>query len=193
MNRARAAFPRVEERKTKNVRSCRYTDECIEATAAIDAINVAHDPTVYQAAYDAMCSIPNYRCCGVYETEAEARASVHSEEREIAYLFTTGCGAAGGRFALYAGRRLVRDCRRSAQVGLRTESSWAMTITARRLQYLARISGGVFFRFDPRTQERQFSEMWKAVSVYSAGRRGGRQDDGRASGDPAALNDTIPF
>jgi hypothetical protein len=42
-------------------------------------------------------------------------------------------------------------------------------ITARRLQYLARVSGGAYFRFDPRTQERQFSEMWKAMSVYAAG------------------------
>ena len=41
--------------------------------------------------------------------------------------------------------------------------------TARKLQYLARVSGGAYFRFDPRTQERQFSEMWKAMSVYAAG------------------------
>src|SRR5262249_42721485 len=41
--------------------------------------------------------------------------------------------------------------------------------TARRLQYLARVSGGAYFRFDPRTQERQFSEMWKAVSAYASG------------------------
>jgi hypothetical protein len=41
-------------------------------------------------------------------------------------------------------------------------------ITARRLQYLARVSGGAYFRFNPRTQERQFSEMWEAVSVYAA-------------------------
>jgi hypothetical protein len=41
--------------------------------------------------------------------------------------------------------------------------------TARELQYLARVSGAVHFRFDPRTQERQFSEMWKAVSVYASG------------------------
>jgi hypothetical protein len=42
-------------------------------------------------------------------------------------------------------------------------------ITARKLQYLARVSGGAYFWFDPRTQERQFSEMWKAMSVYVAG------------------------
>jgi len=42
-------------------------------------------------------------------------------------------------------------------------------ITARRLQYLARVSGGTYFRFDPRTQERQFSEMWEVVSAFAAG------------------------
>jgi hypothetical protein len=41
--------------------------------------------------------------------------------------------------------------------------------TERRLQYLARVSGGAYFRFDPRTQERQFFEMWKAMSIYVAG------------------------
>jgi hypothetical protein len=41
--------------------------------------------------------------------------------------------------------------------------------TARKLQYLARVSGAAHFRFDPRTQERQFSEMWKVMSVYAAG------------------------
>ena len=59
-------------------------------------------------------------------------------------------------------------------------------ITARRLQYLARVSGGAYFRFDPRTQERQFSEMLKSNVGLRRGRRGGREDDGRASGDPAA-------
>jgi hypothetical protein len=42
-------------------------------------------------------------------------------------------------------------------------------VTARKLQYLARVSGGAYFRFDPRTQERQFSEMWRAMSAYATG------------------------
>jgi len=42
-------------------------------------------------------------------------------------------------------------------------------ITARGLQYLAKVSGGAYFRFDPRTQEQQFSEMWEAISAYAAG------------------------
>ena len=42
-------------------------------------------------------------------------------------------------------------------------------ITARRLQHLARVSGGAYFRFDPRTQERQFSEMCEVMSAFAAG------------------------
>jgi hypothetical protein len=42
-------------------------------------------------------------------------------------------------------------------------------VTARKLQYLARVSGGVYFRFDPRMQERQFAEMWSALSIYASG------------------------
>jgi hypothetical protein len=42
-------------------------------------------------------------------------------------------------------------------------------VTARRLQYLAKVSGGTYFRFDPRTQERQFSELCEAISAYAKG------------------------
>jgi hypothetical protein len=42
-------------------------------------------------------------------------------------------------------------------------------ITARALQYLERVAGGVYFRFVPETQEAQFTAMWEAVSVYAAG------------------------
>ena len=42
-------------------------------------------------------------------------------------------------------------------------------VTAHKLEYLAKVSGGVYFRFDPKTQERQFSEMWRAMSAYSTG------------------------
>jgi hypothetical protein len=41
--------------------------------------------------------------------------------------------------------------------------------TAHRLQYLARVSDSAYFQFDPRTQERQFAEMFAAVSAYTAG------------------------
>jgi hypothetical protein len=56
--------------------------------------------------------------------------------------------------------------------------------TARRLQYLARVSGGAYFRFDPRTQERQFSEMWKVMSTYTTG---GEEAVKATSGQAATL------
>jgi hypothetical protein len=43
------------------------------------------------------------------------------------------------------------------------------TNTARKLRWLAGVSGGAYFRFDPRTQERQLTEMMAAVSTYAAG------------------------
>jgi hypothetical protein len=39
--------------------------------------------------------------------------------------------------------------------------------TARKLQYLARVSGAAYFRFDPKTQQ-PFVEMLEAVSAYAA-------------------------
>jgi hypothetical protein len=54
--------------------------------------------------------------------------------------------------------------------------------TARRLQYLARVSGGAYFRFDPKTQERQFSDMFDAVSAYTTG----GEEGVRAKGGQAA-------
>jgi hypothetical protein len=54
--------------------------------------------------------------------------------------------------------------------------------TARSLQYLARVSGGAYFRFDTKTQERQFSDMWDAVSAYTTG----GEEAVRAKGGQAA-------
>ena len=54
--------------------------------------------------------------------------------------------------------------------------------TARKLQYLARVSGGTYFRFDPRTQDQQVTEMFEAVSAYTAG----GEEAVRATGGQAA-------
>jgi hypothetical protein len=54
--------------------------------------------------------------------------------------------------------------------------------TARKLQYLARVSGSTYFRFDPRTQDQQFAEMFEAVSAYTAG----GEEAVRAKGGQAA-------
>jgi hypothetical protein len=41
--------------------------------------------------------------------------------------------------------------------------------TARKLQYLAQVSGAAYFKFDPKTQQQQFAEMLELVSAYAAG------------------------
>jgi hypothetical protein len=42
-------------------------------------------------------------------------------------------------------------------------------VTARKLKWLAQISGNIYFRYDPRTQERQLAEMLDIVSAFAAG------------------------
>ena len=66
--------------------------------------------------------------------------------------------------AAIAANQLRRAATRTILIQLGNDAA-----TARKLQYLARVSGGVYFRFDPRTQERQFSEMWEVVSAFAAG------------------------
>jgi hypothetical protein len=53
-----------------------------------------------------------------------------------------------------------------------------------RLRYLARVAGSTYFRFNPKTQERQFAEMWEAVSAYAAG---GEEGVKKAGGQAATL------
>jgi hypothetical protein len=43
------------------------------------------------------------------------------------------------------------------------------SVTARKLQYLQRVSGAAYFKFDPKTQQQQFAEMLEMVSAYAAG------------------------
>ena len=42
-------------------------------------------------------------------------------------------------------------------------------LTARKLQYLQRVSGAAYFKFDSKTQQQQFAKMLEMVSAYAAG------------------------
>jgi len=42
-------------------------------------------------------------------------------------------------------------------------------VTARKLQYLQRVSDAAYFKFDPKAQQQQFAEMLEMVSAYAAG------------------------
>jgi len=58
-------------------------------------------------------------------------------------------------------------CRAGTQVFLIQQGDDAAT--ARKLQYLQRVSSAAYFKFDPKTQQQQFAEMLKMVSMYAAG------------------------
>jgi hypothetical protein len=106
--------------------------------------------------------------CYVHVRDVLAQAVKEAEERPLRAVIIVGDafhdGPDGLDEAAISANRLGRA---GTQVFL-IQLSDDLT-TGRRLQYLARVSGGAYFQFDPRTQERQFSEMWKAVSAYAAG------------------------
>jgi hypothetical protein len=80
------------------------TDEYVAASVVVNAT------TEVTAAWHAACAvrdaIPQYRCCGIFETEAAARAAIHSIDRkydpEVAYLFKCR-RQEDGRFVVYMG------------------------------------------------------------------------------------------
>jgi len=43
------------------------------------------------------------------------------------------------------------------------------SLTTHKLQYLHRVAGATYFRFDSKTQQKQFAEMLETVSAYAAG------------------------
>ena len=107
--------------------------------------------------------------CGCYVRirDALAQAAREAEDRPLRAVIIVGDAfhddADGLAEAAISANRLRRAGTRVFLMQLGDDPT-----TATRLQYLERVSGSIYFRFDPRTQERQFSEMWEAVSVYAA-------------------------
>jgi hypothetical protein len=108
--------------------------------------------------------------CGCYVNirDVLAQAVKEAEERPLRAVIIVGDAFHDDQDGLDEAAISANRLRRAGtQVILIQQSD--DPVTARKLQYLARVSGGAFFRFDPRTQEQQFSEMWEAVSVYASG------------------------
>jgi hypothetical protein len=57
-------------------------------------------------------------------------------------------------------------------------------VTARKLQYLQRVSGAAYFKFDPKTQQQQFAKMLEMVSAYATG---GEEAVKKTGGEAATL------
>ena len=125
--------------------------------------------------------------CGCYVNirDVLAQAVKENEGRPLRAVIIVGDVFHDDEDGLYEAAISANELRRAGtQVILIQQSD--DPVTARKLQWLETVSGAAYFPFDLRTQERQFLEMWQAVSALRRRRRGGREDDGRASGDPAA-------
>src|SRR6516164_3998106 len=100
-------------------------------------------------------------CCGCYVNirDALAQATKEAEDRSLRAVIIVGDAfhddPDGLDEAAVSANRLRRAGTRVFLIQLGDDPD-----TARRLQYLARVSGGAYFRFDPKTQERQFSDMF---------------------------------
>jgi hypothetical protein len=121
--------------------------------------------------------------CYVHIRDVLAQAVKEGEERPLRSVIIVGDAfhddPDGLDEAAIAANRLHRAGTRVFLLQLGDDST-----TEQRLRYLARVSGGTYFRFDPRTQERQFSEMWQAMSAYAAG---GEEAVTMAGGQAATL------
>jgi hypothetical protein len=108
--------------------------------------------------------------CGCYVNirDVLAQATKEAEERPLRAVIIVGDAfhdnADGLDEAAICATRLRRAGTQVILIQLADDPD-----TARRLKYLARVSGGAYFRFDPKTQERQFSDMWESVSAYTTG------------------------
>jgi hypothetical protein len=122
-------------------------------------------------------------CCGCYVNirDALAQATKEAEDRSLRAVIIVGDAfhddPDGLDEAAVSANRLRRAGTRVFLIQLGDDPD-----TARRLQYLARVSGGTYFRFDPRTQQRQFSDMFEMVSAYTTG----GEEAVRAKGGQAA-------
>jgi hypothetical protein len=106
--------------------------------------------------------------CYIYIRSVLAQATKEAEDRPLRAVIIVGDAFHDDQDGLDEAAISANQLRRAGtrlfliQLGENPE-------TTRRLQYLARASGGTYFRFDPRTQERQFAEMFEVVAAYTAG------------------------
>ena len=129
-----------------------------------------HDPLDHRPRRNGGRHGPAECNCGCYVNirDVLAQAVKEAEERPLRAVIIVGDAfhddQDGLDQAAISANRLRRAGTRVFLMQLGDDPS-----TARRLQYLARVSGGVYFQFDPKTQQRRFSEMCEAVSAFAAG------------------------
>jgi hypothetical protein len=121
--------------------------------------------------------------CYIYISTVLAQATKEAEDRPLRAVIIVGDAFHDDPDGLDEAAISANQLRRAGTLVFLIQLSEDPT-TARRLQYLARVSGGAYFRFDPRTQERQFADMWEAMSAYTMG---GEEAVKATSGQAATL------
>ena len=109
--------------------------------------------------------------CGCYVNirDVLALAVKENEGRPLRAVTIVGDVSHDGEDGLYEAAISAKELHQAGTQVILIQQSEENPHTARKLQYLARVSGAAYFPFDPRTQERQFLEMWQAVSAFAAG------------------------
>src|SRR5512132_1642172 len=106
--------------------------------------------------------------CYVHIRDVLAQAVKEAEDRPLRAVIIVGDVFHDDEDGLYEAAISANELRRGGtQVILIQQSD--DPVTARKLRWLETVSGAAYFPFDLRTQERQFLEMWQAVSAFAAG------------------------
>jgi hypothetical protein len=106
--------------------------------------------------------------CYVHIRDVLAQAVKEAEDRPLRAVIIVGDVFHDDEDGLYEAAISANELRRAGtQVILIQQSD--DPVTARKLRWMQTVSGAAYFPFDPRTQERQFSEMWEVVSAFAAG------------------------
>jgi hypothetical protein len=108
--------------------------------------------------------------CGCYVNirDVLAQAVKEAEDQPLRAVIIVGDVFHDDEDGLYEAAISANELRRAGtQVILIQQSD--DPVTARKLRWLETVSGAAYFPFDLRTQERQFLEMWQAVSAFAAG------------------------
>jgi hypothetical protein len=108
--------------------------------------------------------------CGCYVNirDVLAQAVKEAEDRSLRAVIIVGDVFHDDEDGLYEAAISANELRRAGTHVILIQQS-DDPVTARKLRWLETVSGAAYFPFDLRTQERQFLEMWQAVSAFAAG------------------------
>jgi hypothetical protein len=106
--------------------------------------------------------------CYVHIRDVLAQAVKEAEDRPLRAVIIVGDVFHDDEDGLYEAAISANELRRAGTQVILIQLG-DDPVTARKLRWMQTVSGAAYFPFDLRTQERQFLEMWQAVSAFAAG------------------------